>query len=178
VAVAGLAESAAEAPVASLADAPAVALAGVAVQVARLARAEESRAGVLTVWAVDVPAAESTTSLTYLPTVNGVIAAGTLIQGARASPREQDRHESAETTKAEEQEPPSADAGPSGPLENQGLGSSGGSAGGVAGSASSRYFAIATAPLRFDFPATFAHVLVPSRVPAGALEAAPTTRPG
>ena len=115
--------------------------------------------------------------LTYLPSVNGVSAAGTIVNGARASPSERDGHRAA-TTEAEEQEPPSAGVGPRGPLENQGLGTGGGSAGGVPGAASLRFFAIAATPMRFDFPTTFAHAPLPSSVPKGALADAPTTRPG
>jgi hypothetical protein len=182
VAAAGLddwtAQTSVQEPGASLADAPAVELAGVAVHVARLAEGETGQGDVAAMWAVRaVVPPLGTTPLTYLPTVNGVIATGTIVHGARASPRERDGHRVV-ATKAEEQEPPSAGVGPTGPLENQGLGASGGSAGGVAGAASLRFFAIATTPLRFDFPSTFSHAPLPSRVPEGALEAAPTTRPG
>jgi hypothetical protein len=168
-----------EEPWAAIAAPPAVELAGVAGRIARLAEAESFLEGVVR---LGVPEASplsisSMSSFAYLPAVNGVIATATNVQGARASPRERDGHR-AVAAKAEEQEPPSAGVVPGGPLDRQGLGSSGGSAGGVAGAGSLRYFAIASTPLRFDFPSTFSHEPLPSSVPEGALEACPTTRPG
>jgi hypothetical protein len=164
-----------EEPWAAIAATP-VELAGTAARIASLAAAKDFAVGGVE-GIVSLPNAVpllTAASLPYLPTVNGVLTAS---QGARASPPERDGHR-AVAAKAEEQKPPAAGAAPSGPLENQGLGAGGGSAGGVAGAASSRYFAIATAPLRFDFPSTFAHAPLPSTAPTGALEDAPTTRPG
>ena len=167
-----------EAPVASLAAAPAVELAYVASRFAGLVAVESAETGVVAIGpVVTIAPLLGTLRLTYLPIVNGVIATGAVVQGARASPRERDGHR-AVAAKAEEQERPAAGVDPRGPLENQGLGSSGGSAGGIAGAASLRFFAIATTPMRFDFPSTFSYAPLPSSVPEGALEARPTSRPG
>jgi hypothetical protein len=117
------------------------------------------------------------TLLPFFPSASGTMSAGALSQEVRAAPRERDGHRA--TAAKAEQTALSATVDTPGPLEDQGPGTSGGSAGGSAGGASSvRFFAIATTPLRFDFPSSFTHSPLPSSPPKGALEDAPTTRPG
>jgi hypothetical protein len=156
---------------------PAVELARVTVGIANLAEAG-SDAGAMapTGPASGLAPPLSEEALRYLPTVPIAVSTAAISQGARAAPRERDGHRE---VAAAEPKPPSAGGSPPGPFDDQGPGASGGSGGGAPGSsASSRYFAIATTPLRFEFPSAFAHTLVPSSVPEGALEPAPTTRPG
>jgi hypothetical protein len=98
--------------------------------------------------------------------------------GARAAPERDDGHaEVAEETKP----PPQPEAiDPYTLFDVHGPGIASGSGGGAPGAAASwfRYAAIAPAPMRFAFPTTFAFAPAPSSTPEGALEDAPTTRPG
>lgn len=164
-------------PVATLAGPPAIELARVAVPTVSIG---DAKAPALAAVAGGVAGVSlvSTATLPRLPTVNGLIATTPLAQAARASPTDRDGHRAG--TKTEERKPPSVVAAPSGPGgDGQGHSASGGSSGGSApGAASLRNFAIATTPMRFNFPSAFAHAPLSSTVPTGALEDAPTTRPG
>jgi hypothetical protein len=98
--------------------------------------------------------------------------------GARAAPLEQDSGHREVASGAETKPQPEA-VDPFTPFDVHGPGFSSGSGGGSPGSAASfRHFAIAVVPLRFAFPSAFAYAPLPSSVPAGTLEDAPTTRPG
>jgi hypothetical protein len=166
-------------PVASFPTA-AVELAQPAVHVASLVEGELAKAGYagfVPHWPGAAVAPTPAALLPYFPSVSGTMSDGTLSQEVRAAPRERDGHR-ATAAKAEEMAL-SGVAAPPGPFDDQGPGTSGGSAGGTSGGASSlRFFAISTTPLRFEFPSAFAHAPLPSSPPKGALEDAPTTRPG
>jgi hypothetical protein len=165
-------------PWATIAPTPAVELVSLPPRIAQIAAAESAVGGVAAITAVpEAGLLMNTNSFAYLPAMNAVIATARMVQGARASPGEQGRHRAVDT-EVEERAEPSAEVNPTGPLDRQGLGSSGGSAGGVAGAVSLRHFAIVAAPMRFDFPSTFSHAPLPSSVPEGALAARPTSRPG
>ena len=164
---------------APLAEPPAVELASAPVRVARLVDGPFLVAPAVAWPAPPTMQGLSPAALTYIQRITGSPYATGSNQGARAGPTERDgAHREVEAAEAEPQSPSIA-GGPRGLFDDQGLGASGGSAGGAPGNAaSSRYFAIASTPERFAFPSAFAFAPLSSSVPEGALEAAPTTRPG
>jgi hypothetical protein len=137
-----------------------------------VAAAPEGKVGIL--------APSQTTAPPYLRVLAISIPATTLgSPGARAAPPERD--DGHEEVISEAETPPEPEAvDPFTPFDVHGPGAAGGSGGGSPGSATSsfRYVAIAPAPVSFGFPSAFAYTLAPSSAPEGALEAAPTTRPG
>jgi hypothetical protein len=179
-AAAGLVDPATETAVVASFPIAAVELAQPAVHVASLVQGELAKAGYagfVPKWLAAAVVPPLAALLPYFPSVSGTMSDGTLSQEVRAAPRDRDGHRV--TAAKAEQTALSATVDTPGPLEDQGPGTSGGSAGGSAGGASSvRFFAIATTPLRFDFPSSFTHSPLPSSPPKGALEDAPTTRPG
>ena len=98
--------------------------------------------------------------------------------GARAAPPETD--DGHQEVASDTEPPPRPEAiDPFTPFDVHGPGAAGGSGGGVSGTvASFRYVAIAPTPIRVGFPQAFIHAPAPSSAPEGALEDAPTTRPG
>jgi hypothetical protein len=122
----------------------------------------------------------ATAPLRYVPLVQLPLATAPLASpGARAAPAERDEGHVEVLEQAEP--PPQPEAiDPYTLFDVHGPGTASGSGGGAPGAAASgfRYAAIAPAPLRFGFPTTFAFALAPSSAPEGALEDAPTTRPG
>jgi hypothetical protein len=98
--------------------------------------------------------------------------------GARAAPERDEGHIE---VSEQAQPPPQPEAvDPYTLFDVHGPGIASGSGGGSPGAAASsfRYAAIAPAPLQFALPATFTFAPAPSSTPEGALEDAPTTRPG
>jgi hypothetical protein len=120
-----------------------------------------------------------TSPLAFLPVLPIAISTISLgSPGARAAPPERD--EGHEEVTSEANAPPEPEAiDPFTPFDVHGPGAVGGSGGGSPGTFDSfRYAAVAPAPVAFAFPSAFADSAVPSSVPDGTLEDAPTTRPG
>jgi hypothetical protein len=125
-----------------------------------------------------VSPALATDPLRYVQLIRLPLPAPLAPAGARAAPERDDGHvEVIEKAKP----PPQPEAiDPYTLFDVHGPGIASGSGGGSPGAAASsfRYAAIAPAPLQFALPATFTFAPAPSSTPEGALEDAPTTRPG